>query len=247
MPHKIYDLGVRIYLKRIKGSPKVLTNSTWTRDLILKAYGVDAELLPPPINLEAYRKAFSYKDRGKTVVTVSRFSPEKDFSIVLKAASVLREYHFIIAGSTSKYSGLVLKSLRGAIRKYDLNNVSIIENPDRGELINVLARSTFYLHPKYPEHFGVAIVEAVASGCIPLVYRDGGSWKDVVSQISDELGYTDVADIVRAVKKIEENEGLRETLRFKGLQTVKQFDYNIFKSKLKSIVESIASRTAERH
>ncbi len=38
-----------------------------------------------------------------------------------------------------------------------------------------MARAKFYMHPLYPEHFGLSVAEAEAAGAISIFYRDRGT------------------------------------------------------------------------
>ena len=61
------------------------------------------------------------------------------------------------------------------------DRVKIITNLRRKELREMLLNSKIYLHPTINEHFGISIVEAMSSGCIPIVHDSGGP-KEFVSK-----------------------------------------------------------------
>jgi glycosyltransferase involved in cell wall biosynthesis len=90
----------------------------------------------------------------------------------------------------------------------------------------------FYLHPEFTEHFGVAVIEAMSAGTVPIVYRDGGVWYDVVSRVSSILGYENVLDVPRIVKALGGDRDAYIELRDKAVNASKLFNYENFKKKL---------------
>jgi glycosyltransferase involved in cell wall biosynthesis len=54
------------------------------------------------------------------------------------------------------------------------DRVRVMTDISREELRRTLRRSKVFLHVTNGEHFGVAVAEAMASGCIPIVHDSGG-------------------------------------------------------------------------
>jgi len=122
--------------------------------------------------------------------------------------------------------------LKKRIKEEGLDNVELLTNLPRDRLRELLGRARYYLHPSFPEHFGIAVVEAMATGCIPIVYRDGGAWFDIVSRVSDILGYSDVNEVPGIIRRIESDRVLYEELENKSISVSKEFNYERFKSEL---------------
>jgi len=240
--YKFYHLIVKYFGKFLEGNPKlVLTNSSWTANKIITYYprlSGKVFTLHPPVDVEYFSEASS-EDKEKLVITVSRFTPEKNLGEILKVAKVLRNYNFLLVGSAGKYSEHVIKYLRTCIESENLNNVELKTNVPRDELKKLLIRAKYYLHPPFPEHFGISVVEAITAGCIPIVYRDGGVWYDIVSKISDILGYRDVNEVPNIIKNLDNNIDLYITLRNKNFEVSKIFNYENFKKKLSKYVNYV--------
>jgi len=126
----------------------------------------------------------------------------------------------------------VIKQLKTRIENEGLDNVELLTNIPRDKLRELLGRAKYYLHPPFPEHFGIAVVEAMAAGCIPIVYRDGGAWFDIASRVSDILGYSDVNEVPGIIRRIESDRVLYEELENKSISVSKEFNYERFKSEL---------------
>ncbi len=75
--------------------------------------------------------------------------------------------------------------------------VKILTNVRRDRLRGILLNSKVYLHPMINEHFGVSIVEAMSSGCIPVVHDSGGP-REFVPQ---DLRYKSIEEAAEKVEK----------------------------------------------
>ena len=237
----LYDKLVEHFSSRLLGKPRlVLCNSTWTADKFTKAYstGHNVHVLHSPVDVEFFREVAS-KDKENIVVTVSRFTPEKNMEKIVEVASRLREFKFIMIGGRAKYSEPVIDSINRKINELRADNVELMFNTPRDKLREVLGSAKYYLHPPYAEHFGISVVEAMSAGCIPIVYRDGGAWYDVVSRVSDTLGYYDIRIVPHIIREIERDKGLYEKLRERSLEVSNMFTYSRFKERLLNYLESV--------
>jgi glycosyltransferase involved in cell wall biosynthesis len=215
---------------------RIFANSTWTANQVYKAYGIIADVLYPPVDVEYFSEVSCSGEREDIIVTVSRFTPEKELSKLLVLASELKDYRFVFAGTTGPGSEHVLEELRVEKESRGLVNVEFKPNISRRELRELYSRAKFYLHPEFPEHFGIAVVEAMAAGLVPIVYRDGGAWYDVVSRVSELLGYSNVSEVPGIIRRLEQDKVIYSKLRERGIMLAKSFNYENFK---KSLLEKV--------
>ncbi|MGC8982731.1 MAG: glycosyltransferase family 4 protein [Desulfurococcaceae archaeon] len=236
---RVYGLLVKHLARPFKAprAGRVLTNSTWTAHMVYKAYGVVPDVVYPPVDVEFFNLYASSDKREKLVVTISRFTPEKGLEKLVEAAKVLPDYKFVFVGTVGAGSERVLGNIEEEARRSGLSNVEVRPNLPRTEVARLLGEASFYLHPPFPEHFGISIVEAMAAGAVPLVYRDGGGWYDVVSRVSSELGYCDVREVPGIIRRLEADRGLYEELRRRSVEVSKLFGYDNFK---KSFLEKVS-------
>jgi alpha-1,2-mannosyltransferase len=230
----VYNHLVRLLARDYKTprSGRVLANSTWTAHMVYKVHGVIPGVLYPPVDVEYFSTVASNTNREKVVVTISRFTPEKNLSKVLDVARDLPDYQFILVGSTGPGSERVISGLEVKIDELRLKNVGLRPNLPRNELRELLGKAMFYLHPEFTEHFGVAVIEAMSAGTVPIVYRDGGVWYDVVSRVSSILGYENILDVPRIIKALGRDRDAYIELRDKAVNASKLFNYENFKGKL---------------
>ncbi|HIE54352.1 MAG TPA: glycosyltransferase [Chromatiaceae bacterium] len=175
---RLYNWAVKLYadsFKRDMIPGRVLTNSTWTAAQIYRVHHIIADVVYPPVDVEYFSKVSGNDKREKLVVTISRFVEGKKLDKIVDVAAKLKDYVFILIGSTYEYSHRVLTKIERKVREYHLDNVVIETDLPRTKMLEYLREARFYLHPPYAEHFGIAIVEAMAAGLVPLVYRDGGA------------------------------------------------------------------------
>jgi glycosyltransferase involved in cell wall biosynthesis len=129
-------------------------------------------------------------------------------------------------------SDKILESLRVKKEQLGLTNIELKPNLSRRELRELLGKAMFYLHPEFPEHFGISVVEAMSAGCVPIVYRDGGAWYDLVSRISSTLSYISIKEVPEIINVLEKNRNLYEKLREISIEVSKNFNYENFRSNL---------------
>jgi glycosyltransferase involved in cell wall biosynthesis len=159
---------------QVKAQRLVFSNSKFTSDILKSGVGVTSEVLYPPISKDFFAEDFDPSAKENLVVSLSRISPEKQLSRIPKIAKLTRDgFRFLIIGV--KESPEAMSDL---VKSIDENGVSkkieIVTNVPREKLITILAKAKVLLHTAQFEAFGVAIVEAMASGCIPIVHDSGG-------------------------------------------------------------------------
>jgi len=224
---------------KISRSGRVLVNSTWTAHRVYKVHGVIPDVLYPPVDIEYFTVVSENYVREKIVVTVSRFTPEKRLDRILDVARELPDYRFVIAGSTGPGSDKVLEVLEAKKDQLGLTNIELKPNLSRYKLRELLGKAMFYFHPEFSEHFGISVVEAMSAGCVPIVYKDGGVWYDMVSKVSNILGYNRVEDVLRIIRTLEGDRNFYFELRKKSIEVSKIFNYENFKENLMEKIEYI--------
>jgi glycosyltransferase involved in cell wall biosynthesis len=133
----------------------------------------------------------------------------------------------------------VIREILVKAEKLGVKNLRIRTDIPKNELKELLGRAKYYLHPPFPEHFGIAVVEAMSAGCIPIVYRDGGVWYDVVSKVADTLGYNTIDEVVKIIKYLDNDKDTYIKLKEKSVEISKSFSYSNFKNKLLGYVNNI--------
>jgi len=228
--HRIKDL-----LRR----SRVLTNSSWTAAKILRSLGIFAEVLHPPVKVREIVEACRGVEKDpKLVVTISRFAPDKKVDTVVRIASLVRDMKFVIMGSLSAESRKVLEQVRVLMEEMGLDNVELRPNASRKDLVGTLCRASIYLHPAFAEHFGIAVVEAMAAGAVPVVFRDGGTWHDIVSLIDQRLGYQTIEEAAQVIQMLRTRE-LWTKLSRRSRALARKFDIEAFARRIVEVIDVV--------
>jgi len=225
------------------GTKPVMTNSTWTVKYIRETYGNQrVYVVHPPVNLEELSSIGG--DRGKVVLTVSRIVWDKRVTEIPEVAKLVPEAEFYLVGSTRPDLGPVLEVLKERAER--LRNFHVETDVPRRRIIELMSQASIYLHPPIVEHFGIAIAEAAAAGLVPVVYRDGGGWTDIVSRIDEGLGYTSVEEAAHIVRSLLNDPERLKTLSARAREVAKGFSYENFKIKLSEVINSLSSSLTAR-
>ncbi|MEM4888108.1 MAG: glycosyltransferase [Thermosphaera sp.] len=233
---KLYDQVIRALTRGFKGRPKlIVTNSTWTASILKKVFNLEASVIHPPVDVDYF--SYDGRKKEKTIITVSRLTPEKNLHLLPELASKLNDYEWYLVGSLGTVkseldvSMRVYRKVKQEIERHRVKNFHVLLNLPRRELRELLLNSKFYVHPMFPEHFGISIAEAISAGCIPVVYKNGGSWTDIVMPISHGLGYEMVNDVVRIIRSLEENPANMNRLLTRAVEHSRKFRAEVFRER----------------
>jgi glycosyltransferase involved in cell wall biosynthesis len=178
--HKRYYNAARsAYIKMMLNST-VLTNSDFSRQAILKSFGVDSNVLPPPVDVDIFRNAcLTSNARDDSILVISRFHPSKKIENVIHLAKLLHQNGL---GTGMNIVGNMLPDgigyfnyLNSLVKHYELQDFVKFEiNLRFDRLLDHMRRSKVYVHPLPGEPFGISTVEAMSAGIIPVVPDIGG-------------------------------------------------------------------------
>ena len=191
----------------------VFCNSNYTLETIeryWKPYGVkDPIVVYPPVNLDKFWCDTPLSERSKRVIYVARFIPLKRHELMKKLAADLPSYEFVSVG------GLV-DSEKSWFNKFSETlpqNYSLKTNLPGQDLVKMLQDSRVYVHLMEGEHFGIAPIEGLASGCLTLVHNSGGM-KEFIPEEFRWQSYDDLKE--KIVKCMESTEQSAEWERKRG-------------------------------
>ena len=177
--NRYYNAARTAYIKMMVNST-VLTNSNFSRKAILKSFGVDSAVLPPPVDVDIFRNAcLTSNSRDDSILVISRFHPSKKIENVIHLAKLLHQNEL---GTEMNIVGNMLPDgvgyfnyLNNLVKHYELEDFVRFEiNLRFDRLLDLLRRSKVYLHPLPGEPFGISTVEAMSAGIIPVVPDIGG-------------------------------------------------------------------------
>ncbi len=140
-------------------------------------------------------------EKENLVITVASGSGNvitlKGLNAFLGAASQLPEVKFLVLGLS--------KEDRDKLEAKSTENVELCGYVSHEELVSFYQRARVYCQLSYRESFGVALAEAMACGCVPVV-TDCGALPEVVGDAGFYVPYGDERKTA---------EGIKEALRSK--------------------------------
>jgi len=202
------------------GDTELIAVSDFTKWRIKKYWNKPSVTIYPPVDIETFSQVFEKTDRDG-VISIGRFSPEKNHVLQLEIAKQLPNLTFRICGSAkTPYYWRWYQHVKAKAEELDLKNVEFYPNIPFKKLIELIGESKFFLHSMFYEDFGLTTCEAVAGGCIPCVHNSGGQ-KEVVPY--KFLRFNNVKEAVKILSGSYPS-SLREDL-FKHIQQFREENF----------------------
>ncbi|OYT53160.1 MAG: hypothetical protein B6U76_08945 [Desulfurococcales archaeon ex4484_217_2] len=216
----------------------VLTNSLFSAEIISKYFNKHALVIYPPVEISDYINVSHNNNREDAVVSIGRMSPEKNWHLIPYIAKKLPQIRFYLIGSIR---GFQSKQYYDRIvylkNKLSVKNLEIIPNAPHSVKLKVLSRSKVYLHLYPYEHFGIAVVEAMAAGLIPVVHASGGQWLDIIEKGKYGIGYNNLKSKSIASAILEALNMWSKHVKNKVIERAKIFSDSSFRKKIAKIVK----------
>jgi glycosyltransferase involved in cell wall biosynthesis len=95
------------------------------------------------------------------------------------------------------------------------------------ELSKVYASSDVFVFPSISETFGNVVVEAMASGCVPVIARGGGSQSLVMDGVTGFLcDPYNVSEYVENIKKVLHSSTIKEIIQQNAIHYASTFNWD---------------------
>lgn len=213
-------------------------NSFYTRRVIDKTYGINSQVIYPPVDLEYFKPQV----KNNSIVSIARFSTllhAKRQDTLIEAfsriSSQLPGWELILAGGSAdpEYVSRLKKQVKNL-------PVKIITNPSLSKIRQLLGAAKIFWsatgfgidvvrNPEKAEHFGITVVEAMSAGAVPVVTNAGGHMETVIDGQTGILWSTLNQLTKLTIKLAKDNTRLQE-LATQSMERSKLFSVNIFNS-----------------
>lgn len=201
----------------------IIANSNYVKDEIKKYYGRDSTVIFPPVDTKKFSLTPSKKRHG--FVVTSRQMSWKRLDIAVEACRNLNKPLTVI-GEGSEHSKLV-QLASGS------ENIRFLPTQNDDELRKSLANAEGFIFPS-KEPFGIAPVEALASGTPVIAYGEGGAL-DYIKDKVNGLFFTP-----QNTKALEDALNKFEQMSFDGAtirQSADRFSNEQFKQQMSNFIE----------
>lgn len=224
---------------------ELLTNSRFMQEIIKNVLRRNSLVVYPPVDVETFSsRCFKHRKKGYTAVTVSSFTPKRHLEQVPLIAKHSKLAKFVVMGKADEYSIPTLREVGKKIKELHVQDrVSLLTNVPYDRFFETLSKAKVYLHVMPYDHFGISVVEAMASGCVPVVHRSGGPWQDILDCRQGEYGfsYTSVEEAASLIDALIEDERFRSKMASRAVYRAKEFDKAVFMKKIVEVVEKDAN------
>jgi glycosyltransferase involved in cell wall biosynthesis len=235
---------------------RVLANSEYTREWVRRLWGVEAEVLFPPIRVQDLRPG----PKQRRILTVGRFiargvgHSKKQLELVRAFGDMVRrggmdDWELRVAGgcepSQRRYLAEVQRAAEGL-------PVQVHANAPRSLVEELFATSSVFWvatglgedeeqAPWLFEHFGITTVEAMAAGCVPVVIDKAGQ-REIVHHGVDGYRWETLGQLEALTRRLAVDEGLRERLAAAAVERAADFSEEAFAARWRQIAARLGLR-----
>ena len=141
---------------------KFIANSPYAKSRLKKLYNIDSDIIYPPISV----KNITTDKKRDGITTTARFAPDKNIEFNVNVVKDIHAQYKIFGYNNNPYSFIHYKKILALSKPY--NNIKLVLNQSDDMLAKNLRESKVYFSSS-KENFGMAVVEGIVAGCIPIV------------------------------------------------------------------------------
>lgn len=187
------------FFKKFLEKIRVISNSERTRKRLLREFNVDSNIINPPIRTSEF---FSGKNNGYWL-SVNRLHEQKRIELQLDTFRLLPGKKLVIVSDNPER--LNSSSYKNFLMKRKPENVEFLFGATKQNLLNLYANCEGFIATSQDEPFGMAVVEALASGKPVVCVNEGGFTETIIEGKTGFFAKPDPSDICVVVKKISRN------------------------------------------
>lgn len=213
-------------------SDEMISISHAVQKRIKKYYKRSSNIIFPPVEIERFQKKTSHFRMaiknlpvGEYFLIVSRLVPYKNIDLAINAFNKLK-LPLVIVGMGSEYAKL---------SKISEDNIRLFGPATEDELVGLYKSCKAFVLPQ-DEDFGIAAVEAQASGKPVIAYKGGGALDTIIEgKTGIFFQKQDIQSIINAVVLFNKTKFNPQD----SIQNAKRFSTLVFKDKIMAEVKRI--------
>jgi len=226
---------------------KVICNSHFTENHIEKVFGArKTQVIYPCVS--SVKNADIAKQH--IILSVGRFTQgtnvkkqEDMIEAFKKTSEKLKGWRLVLIGGTQTSDEAYFYKLQEQAKGYP---ITLLKNVDKEELVSYYNKAMLYWHAagfgedlashaERAEHFGISTVEAMSTGCVPIVFAAGGQTEIVINGVNGYTWHT-LEELEAYTEKIAGDAGLLAQLAEKAEERAKDFEQNIFENQISQLL-----------
>ncbi|HEY2180643.1 MAG TPA: glycosyltransferase [Solirubrobacteraceae bacterium] len=196
---------------------RYMTISSWNRDR-LRELGLDAELIPPGIDLDTFRPRSNVQRRDDLVLALGRTNPLKNLPLTLAAWRSLGDRR----GELCLF-GIEPELLDTQLARDGARYVSSPSDELVGEL---LSRATVFVQTSVHEGFALPPLEAMATGAAVVCTDAHGNRDFCVDGVNCLMPEPTPAAVGSALRRLLDDRDMRDELGRAGIETAQDYAWD---------------------
>ncbi len=216
---KVIRTTAREELVNAQAFHEILVNSFFSREAILRTYGIRAKVCYLGIDTSLFRPLGIKRERF--IVGLGAFYPTKGVELAIKSISRLKSPRprFVwIANDSNPAFVEKMKALAESVN-VQLEIRSLVSDED---LVETLNRAALMLYTPHLEPFGLAALEASACGTPVVGIAEAGLRETVINELNGLLTDPEPHSIAAAIEKLLDDPDLAERYGKQGAEYVKR-------------------------
>lgn len=224
---------------------KVVCNSEFTKKIVDEEFGIDGEVIYPPVEIDKFRPG----KKENLIISVGRFSKllqAKRQDILIESFkrlidNGLKNWRLVLAGGSEIGGEDFVKELQKKIGAYP---IEIKENISFKELVGLYSKAKIFwaangygvdenLNPEKVEHFGIAVAEAMAAGVIPIVTKKGG-FKEIIDEGKNGFFWEKTEQLIKITEQLCRKK--LDIIQKEAQKKSQKFSKEVFNEKFKKII-----------
>jgi glycosyltransferase involved in cell wall biosynthesis len=228
----------------------ISANSSYTAEWVRNWWGLSSEVITPPVRLR------NPGAKHQLILSVGRFFGEHSGHSKRQLEMVeafrrlcergTKDWRLVLIGGGSPADREYAMSVRTAAAGLPVE----LRFSAPGEVLDEhFAQASIYWHaaglgadlqrhPDRAEHFGIAPVEAMSAGAVPVVFDAAGPGAVVRHEV-DGLKYRTIDELVVSTERLIADDGLRARLSANARERSHEFDQQHFEDHVRTLVSSV--------
>lgn len=235
---------IHVNILKLRAYQTIVCNSNFTKNNLDPRVGRSSVVIYPPVDITKFHSG----KKENIVLSVGRFTSyfqakKQDVLIEAWKKANMKNWKLVLAGgllpSDQAYFEKLTKLASGL-------SVQLLPNISFDDLVTIYSKSSVYWHaagydeqdPKLSEHFGITAVEAMASGCIPIVYN-GGGLPEIVQDGTNGYLWDTQEELIEKTR----NHADSEVIRKNAIERSKDFNSQVFCDAFDGVLQKLFNST----
>ncbi len=222
----------------------VVCNSVFTKHYIDETFSIKSKVIYPPVDVESFkptRKENIILGVGRFFAPLHSKKQEVLIETFKRISSKMPDWSLVLIGGVTL--GTRIDGLRNNSKGYA---IEIIADTSVEELKKYYGKAKIFWHaagfgenlnshPEKAEHFGMTTVEAMAAGCVPIVFAGGGQ-KEIITNGVNGFLWKETTELAFKTIEVSKDDKLRDKIAQQAIQRSKLFSKEVFFQKLNEII-----------